>query len=175
MQLNVLHELRQSIGSVATLFLDEPIVHLHGPTLRGLTGSLTLLRTDRGLLASFEGGARVRERCARCLAESDCEVDIRFEEEFIPVIDANTGARISIVEDDDTFRIGPAFVLDLRDALREYFLIAEPLKPLCRPDCAGLCPACGANLNEEACGCAQGVDERWHALAGFEKKASKGI
>ena len=175
MELNVLHELRQSVGSIATLSLDEPIVQLEGETLRGLTGSLTLLRTDRGLLASFEGRASVREKCARCLAESDCAVDIRFEEEFVPVIDANTGARISIAEDDDTFRIGPGFALDLGDALREYFLIAEPLKPLCRPDCAGLCPACGANLNEGVCGCAPGVDERWGALAGFENKASKGI
>jgi len=173
MQLNVLNELRQPIGSVATLPLDEPIVQLDGPTIRGLTGSLTLLRTDRGLLASVDGGACVREKCARCLADTDCAVDIRFEEEFIPPIDANTGARI-IAEDDDTFRIGPAFVLDLRDALREYFLIAEPLKPLCRPDCAGLCPACGANLNEGACGCAPGVDERWGALAVFQNKASKG-
>ena len=175
MQLNVLNELRQSMGSVATASLEEPIVHLNGPTLRSLTGSLTLLRTDRGLLASFEGGASVREKCARCLAESDCAVDIRFEEEFVPVIDANTGARISFAADDDTFRIRPDFVLDLRDALREYFLIAEPIKPLCRPDCAGLCPACGVNLNEGACGCAPGVDERWGALAGFEKNASKGI
>jgi len=175
MQLNVLSELRQPIGSVATLSLDEHVVPLNGLTLRKLIGSLTLLRIDRGLLASFEGGACVRERCARCLAESDCEVDIRFEEEFVPVSDANTGARISIPEDDDTFRIGPAFVLDLSDALREYLLMAEPLKPLCKPDCAGLCATCGANLNEGACGCAPSVDQRRGALAGFEMKASKGI
>jgi uncharacterized protein len=174
MQINVLSQLRGSIGTVATLSLDEPIVQLDGVTLRGLNGSLTLLRTDRGLLTSFEGASYVRERCARCLAESDCEVDIRFEEEFVPITDANTGARISTAEDEDTYRIGPAFVLDLRDALREYLLIAEPLKPLCRPDCAGLCPTCGANLNEEACSCAPAVDKRFGALAGFEKKASKG-
>jgi len=175
MQLNVLSQLRQSIGTVATLSLDEPIVRLDEVTLRCLTGSLTLLRTDRGLLASFEGTSYVRERCARCLAETDCEVDIRFIEEFVPVTDATTGARISIAHDEDTYRIGPAFVLDLRDALREYLLIAEPLKPLCRPDCAGLCPTCGANLNERACSCGLGADERWGALAGFEKNASKGI
>ncbi len=174
MQLNVLSQLRQSIGSVATLSLDEPIVRLDEVTLRRLTGSLTLLRTDRGLLASFEGASYVRERCARCLADSDCAIDIRFNEEFVPLTDANTGARISIAQDEDTYRIGPAFDLDLRDALREYLLIAEPLKPLCRPDCAGLCPTCGANLNDGACSCAPAVDKRWGALAGFEKNASKG-
>jgi len=174
MQLNVLSELRQPIGSVTTLSLDEPVVKIEGPPLRDLIGSLTLIRIDRGLLASLEASASIREKCARCLAESDLEVDIRFEEEFVPVTDANTSARIHLAEGDDTFRIGPDFVLDLTDALRQYFLIAEPLKPLCRTDCAGLCLTCGANLNERACGCAPATDERWGVLAGFAKKASKG-
>jgi len=174
MQLNVLSELCQPIGSVTTLSLDEPVVHLEGPPLRDLIGTLTLLRIDRGLHASFEGSASIREKCARCLAESDCEVGIRFEEEFVPVTDANTSARIHLTDGDDTFRIGPDFVLDLSDAFRQYFLIAEPLKPLCRPDCAGLCPTCGANFNERACGCAPATDRRWGALVGLEKKASKG-
>ena len=174
MQFNVLTELRQPIGTVATLSLDEPSVHLNGMALSGLAASLSFLRTDRGLLASFEGSANVREKCARCLADSDCQIEIRFEEEFVPLTDADTGGRIRITEDDDVFRIGPDFILDLRDALRQYFLIGEPLKPLCRPDCAGLCPLCGANLNERTCDCAPGVDERWHALAGFQRNLSKG-
>lgn len=174
MQINVLSELRQPIGSIATLSIEEPVLQLDGAALHHLAGSLTLLRIDQGLLASFEGRAQVRERCARCLADSYCEVDIRFEEEFVPVTDANTGARIRIPEDDDTFRIGPDFVMDLGDALREYLLIGEPLKPLCGPNCAGLCPNCGANLNESACGCASDTDERWGVLAGFKNKDSKG-
>jgi uncharacterized protein len=174
MQFNVLAELRQPIGSVVTLSIEEPSVRLNGITLHGLAASLNLLRTDRGLLGSFEGSAHVREKCARCLAEADCPIEFRFEEEFVPVADAQTGARIRIAEDDDAFRIGPDFTLDLRDALRQYFLIGEPLKPLCRPDCAGLCPTCGANLNEKGCDCAPGVDERWGALAGFQDNLSKG-
>jgi uncharacterized protein len=174
MQFNVLTELRQPIGTVTTLSIDEPSVHLDAVALFGLVASLTLLRIDRGLLASFEGGACVREKCARCLADSDCQIEIRFEEEFVPVTDADTGGRIRITEDDDIFRIGPDFTLDLRDALRQYFLIVEPLKPLCRPDCAGLCPVCGANLNEKSCDCVPGVDQRWGALAGFQRNLSKG-
>jgi uncharacterized protein len=174
MQLIVLSELRQPIGSVTTLSLNEPVVQVEGSPLRNLIGSLTLIRIDRGLLASLEASASIREKCARCLTESDYEVDIHFEEEFVPVTDANTSTRIHLSEDDDSFRIGPDFVLDLRDALRQYFLIAEPLKPLCKPDCAGLCPSCGSNLNEAECGCAPAADERWGALAGFEKGPSKG-
>jgi uncharacterized protein len=174
MQFNVLTELRQPLGSVATLSIDEPSVHLNGALLGGLVASLNLLRTDRGMLVYFEGSARVREKCARCLAESDCPVEIRFQEEFVPLTDADTGARIRIADDDDAFRIGTDFTLDLRDALMQYFLIEEPLKPLCKPDCAGLCPTCGANLNERACDCASAADQRWGALSGFQNNLSKG-
>lgn len=55
--------------------------------------------------------------------------------------------------------------LDLHEAVRELVLLDAPTTPLCRPDCAGLCPTCGANLNDGPCGCAAApVDDRWSAL-----------
>jgi uncharacterized protein len=55
--------------------------------------------------------------------------------------------------------------LDLRDAVRELVLLDAPSTPLCRPDCAGLCPTCGTNLNDATCGCAAPpADPRWSAL-----------
>lgn len=62
--------------------------------------------------------------------------------------------------------------LDLREAVRELVLLDVPTTPLCRPDCAGLCPTCGANLNDGACGCAPApADPRWAALADFRDPA----
>ena len=59
--------------------------------------------------------------------------------------------------------------LDLRDAVRELVLLDAPGTPLCRPDCAGLCLTCGANLNDGACGCtAAPADPRWSALDGLK-------
>ncbi|MGB8859056.1 MAG: DUF177 domain-containing protein [Ilumatobacteraceae bacterium] len=55
--------------------------------------------------------------------------------------------------------------LDLRDVVRELVLLDVPSTPLCRPDCAGLCLGCGANLNEGTCDCAIApADPRWAAL-----------
>lgn len=55
--------------------------------------------------------------------------------------------------------------LDLRPVVRELVLLDAPATPLCRPDCAGLCPTCGTNLNESTCECAPApVDDRWSAL-----------
>jgi uncharacterized protein len=55
--------------------------------------------------------------------------------------------------------------LDLRHIARELVLLDAPSTPLCRPDCAGLCPTCGINLNEASCSCAgPPADPRWSAL-----------
>ncbi len=55
--------------------------------------------------------------------------------------------------------------IDLAPMVRELATLELPLAPLCRPDCAGLCPTCGANRNEQPCGCAAApVDDRWSAL-----------
>ena len=53
----------------------------------------------------------------------------------------------------------------LEDVLREQVLLALPLKVTCCPDCKGLCPQCGRNLNQEQCGCTRELeDPRWAAL-----------
>ena len=55
--------------------------------------------------------------------------------------------------------------LDLAPVVRELVLLDAPANPLCRPDCEGLCPTCGANLNDGRCGCVRvGEDPRWSAL-----------
>jgi uncharacterized protein len=59
----------------------------------------------------------------------------------------------------------------LEDAVREQVLLAVPLKVICREDCKGLCPHCGANLNLEQCSCSEPVeDPRWTALKDLRSK-----
>jgi uncharacterized protein len=55
--------------------------------------------------------------------------------------------------------------IDLAPAVREYVLIELPDGPLCRDDCAGICPVCGIDRNSSTCGCDTTVrDDRWAAL-----------
>ena len=55
--------------------------------------------------------------------------------------------------------------LDLAPMVREEVLLGVPDAPLCRDDCAGICPSCGADLNDGPCGCTTTVrDERWAVL-----------
>jgi len=55
-------------------------------------------------------------------------------------------------------------VLDLGAAAREELLLAVPQYVVCREDCRGLCPRCGADLNAGPCGCTREPDPRWAAL-----------
>jgi len=173
MQLHVLQDLRRRLGSVSEYELEENRVVAGDLVLHDLRGTVSLLRTDRGLLATMDATAKRKERCSRCLADVLVDVDVRFQEEYVPLVDADTGARIYRDEDDEAFSIDLEFWLDLREGLRQYILMSEQ-KPLCRDDCAGLCPRCGSDLNTGPCKCQPETDERWDGLAGLKRKIDEG-
>jgi uncharacterized protein len=58
--------------------------------------------------------------------------------------------------------------LDLEPVVHDACILELPLAPLCKDDCLGLCPRCGANRNRETCSCTDEIDPRWGALAGLE-------
>ncbi len=55
--------------------------------------------------------------------------------------------------------------VDITDSVRQSLLLAVPLRKVCREDCKGLCPTCGANLNDDPCSCSnEEIDSRWAGL-----------
>lgn len=176
MLFNVLNELRQPIGSVSEYELNEREEKTGDVTIRDLHGAVHLLRTDRGLLARTRAMGMIDEECSRCLALTVSPVSVDFEEEFIPLFDANTGGAIHLTpeEEEDAFRINLRWELDLREGLRQYILMNEPAKPLCKADCLGLCAICGADLNAGPHECEPPADERWSALTGLQKESPEG-
>ncbi len=175
LQVNVLRELRQPIGSVNEYDLEEPRLEVDDSVIEDLRGTLTLLRTDRGLLATVKAEGRINDYCSRCLKEVRAPVNLDFEEEYVPVTDADTGTPIRLEDESgETFRINRRFDLDLREGLRQYILMSEPVKPLCQAACAGLCPTCGADMNAGPHDCEQPADDRWSALAGLKNEIPEG-
>jgi uncharacterized protein len=175
MRFRVSQELRQSVGTEFSmelrqrnLFLDDDVA------LSDLRGSAHMLRTGRGLLATVRARACIQGTCSRCLATVQSPIQVGFQEEFIPVVDPVSGAHISAAEAEDSFVIDADLMLDLGEALRQYALMSSPSKPLCRPDCAGLCPTCGASLNEGPCSCQSPSDERWRLLAALKSENEEG-
>ncbi|MCM8778598.1 MAG: DUF177 domain-containing protein [Candidatus Omnitrophica bacterium] len=76
--------------------------------------------------------------CARCLDKA----------EFIIEKDYNF-----------TYRVKPTDILDTTEDIRQEIILDYPLKPLCKPDCLGLCPKCGGNLNRGECRC--NLNQNW--------------
>jgi len=59
-------------------------------------------------------------------------------------------------------------IIDLGEDVRQFLILSLPLKILCREDCAGLCPVCGANRNRSSCSCTtEEGDPRWAELKRF--------
>ncbi len=89
---------------------------------------------------------RAASECRRCLAEGISPFDVSTEAVYTTSKD--------LADDPGVYRlVEPVTMLDLSDAVREEVGFAVPTYPLCRDDCAGLCPRCGADLNAGPCGC----------------------
>jgi uncharacterized protein len=171
MQFAVGQQLREPVGTVTRYEVRERVPFPgEDDSLRDLAGTLEMLRTDEGLLITAHFDCTVAARCSRCLSDLSLALTIAFQEEFLPTADPSTGEPLSIPEDTDAFLIDSKQILDLREAVRQYRVMAEPMQPVCQPNCLGLCPRCGYNLNEGPCGCpSQESDPRWAALAELGK------
>jgi uncharacterized protein len=120
-------------------------VELAGP----LDGQLRFQRTNRGILVRGRMEAPMRRTCARCLEPYVEVARVEISEEYLPSIDPDTGTPLpEPVEGDGARQIDAHHEIDLVPVLREEFALAEPMHPLCRPDCPGLCVECGARLDE---------------------------
>ena len=124
------------------------------------------MRTDRGILAKGTLHTEIEATCSRCLSSFSCPLALNIEEEYFPTVDVVSGARLAVPDEPGCFTIDEHHTLDLTEAICQYAILAIPMKPLCREDCAGLCPSCGHNLNHGPCDCPpQEMDPRWSELS----------
>lgn len=114
-----------------------------------------------GVLVSGTMRSRARFACRRCLADVVREVDERVDLLFAPVNEDEAEAL-----DGELYPVPRnAAEIELTDPLREQLLLRLPRYVVCRAECQGLCPHCGADRNTEACGCAPPRDPSpWDAL-----------
>ncbi len=162
--------LRQSAGATRAYRLNEQQDNSDELPAANVTGTVLFLRTRNGILVDACLSVTSKNVCSRCLEpmQSTCEID--FQEEFAPTVDPDSGARLPLP--DEAFAIDERQALDLNEAIRQYRLAAQPIRSLCRPDCKGLCPDCGANLNQGPCSCPlKSADPRWHALSELRQTA----
>ncbi len=124
-----------------------------------------------------EGSASTRAvvPCARCGTEFPLSVEASWETTYRRGPEGTAGT-VETGEDGQTeWTFFEGNEIDITPDVVQALSLALPMKPLCRPDCRGLCPVCGQNLNERSCSCeTQTVDPRWAALQEFARK-TKGV
>ena len=173
-RLNVAGLLREPAGTSRAIELG-PLEWVAPGTFGGrpLLGSLRLQRTNRGILVSGRMRTLTRRACIRCLDEFDEVCEITLAEEFLPTSDPVTGASLALDEADaEVARIDPHDELDLGPVVADELALAEPMHPLCRPDCGGLCAICGRRLDDRACEHdAAAIDPRLAPLADWKPPA----
>ncbi len=160
LQLNVSQQLKSPIGSTRDYDVNG-IIEIDDYD-SAVQGEVKLMRTDGSILVKGKLHTESDLNCGRCLSPFRAEGTLNIEEEYFPTRDIMNGALLPGPDEPGVFTIDENGILDLTEAIRQYAVLVSPMKPLCRQDCAGLCPTCGANLNQSACDCPrQPADRRW--------------
>ena len=153
------HEVIRTVPAPAELGIDV----LHVPEGSPVEFDLRLEAVMEGVLVTGSATAALEGECARCLEPIVDEIDVTFQELF--VYDDQSHAPDDNELDDEASRL-EGDLLDLEPLLRDAVVLALPFQPLCREDCPGLCPDCGANLKDDPDHAHDApIDPRWSALA----------
>jgi uncharacterized protein len=170
MMINVAPLLRQPVGTQVEYHIAEDPIDPRGENAGLLEADAVSIEaevkashTDPGALLEGTERADVQVSCSRCLRSTRVSVRARFAEQYYATIAVMSGGPLDEAPL-DAKTIGSDFRIDVTPLLREELLLAMPQAPLCRPDCAGLCPVCGEDLNERPHQHEEPVDERWAQL-----------
>src|SRR5262249_52952976 len=133
------------------------------------------LRATRGAQKVELTGSVIAEvgfECDRCLAPVAVPIEQSFE--LLYVTPLQSAEERELGEKDLSIGFYKDDVINVDDPAREQIELALPMARLCAEQCRGLCPDCGANLNEGQCACATGqVDQRWAALEELKSKLGR--
>lgn len=137
--------IKAPLGASLTLSMDTGPQSLTDLEVDFLRGTIQVVRVQGGLFVQGPVESQLRLECVRCLEPFVLPITLELEITFrLPGTSPSPNAPCAVSD---------SGWIDLAPPLREQGWIAIPMKPLCHPDCKGLCPQCGVNLNLESCMC----------------------
>jgi uncharacterized protein len=143
LRLNVGFVVAQTAGFSRDFPFDIPQINLPPDLyLNSLMGLIRITRTPQGILLQAGLQALTELECVRCLTAFQQKLKLIFTELYAFSQRYMTDSGLLMPE---------TGIIDLGPVLREYAVLEIPISPLCKPDCKGLCPICGNNLNETTC------------------------
>jgi uncharacterized protein len=147
---NVAGLLADGVGADRTYDVADASIDLPDDLILAspIAGHVRLTRTNRGILADARLTTALAGECARCLRPVTTPIDIVLDEEYLPSIDLASGRPVETDIEPEALRLTDHHELDLEPSVRDAISLAEPIAPLDRPDCPGLCSVCGLPLDE---------------------------
>lgn len=153
------------VGSPADL---REVFPEEGWTLDDVDLGIARRGTEVAVTGNFRATARFS--CSRCLEPFVARIAPDVDLHLVPS-PATRQERVELGLDDLELDFYVGDTVDVGRLLRSETQLALPMKPLCRPECRGLCPVCGGNRNLTACTCeARGVDPRLAPLAELRRR-----
>ncbi|OYN88203.1 metal-binding protein [Parenemella sanctibonifatiensis] len=161
-----IHELRREAGATkeiqetvaAPAEIGSPIIGV--PEGAPIALDVTLQSVGEGVLVTGDASMPLTGECSRCLTAVSDTIEVDLQELYVYEESEASEEEAGRVIDD---------CIDLEPLIRDLVVLDLPFIPLCRPDCAGLCPECGVNLNEHPDHAHEApIDARWAQLAGWQ-------
>ena len=142
-RINVGFIIHEEVGYSHEIPFEMEHAKLEDFELRNLVGKVDIGRTPQGLVVqgTFEGDTQLE--CVRCLREFTYPLDWQFTELY--AFNKKSVSETGLLLPEDAH-------IDLAPLLREYAILEIPINPLHDPNCKGLCPVCGQDLNVRDCG-----------------------
>lgn len=141
--------------------------------LSPVSADLTLLKTDREVFIRGVLTSSVKLQCARCLKEFEHKISSRIENIYVLTSGKEKKEREhELTSEDINVNYLTGNEIDINALLLEQLSLDIPMQLVCRPDCKGLCPKCGADLNQTRCGCLleEHVDSKFAKLKELKLK-----
>lgn len=140
-------EVREDGNSLQAIAGDVDFV-----VLSPVSADLTLLKSDEEVFVRGDMTALLKLQCARCLKEFEHKITSKIDIVYTLTPERDVKERELTKEDVGVNHL-KGDEIDINAALAEQLSLDMPMQAVCRTDCKGLCPKCGADLNKGKCGC----------------------
>ena len=108
---------------------------------------------------------RAQVECDRCLQPVEIPVNTDFALEYVTGSEYEAARAVELTEAEMSIAVFDGEVIDIDEIVKEQVVLTVPTRMLCREDCKGICPECGADRNSGECSCSTNeIDPRWAAL-----------
>jgi uncharacterized protein len=143
LRINVGFLINAPLGYSRDIHFDLPKILLENDLeLTQFNGKARVSNTPQGILVQSNFQGNTNAECVRCLENFSLLISCEFSDLY--AFDNRSTTESGLILRDDAN-------IDLEPLVREYLLIEQPISPICSPDCKGLCPECGENLNLHIC------------------------